>query len=250
MSFLHWNRQASRQFDVLNKDTQFLSDGYFAFSGYPKKNTHTQKKDSTNWCSMLSLVRNNKNPKIAKNQLMQKFCDDSCQNCNFSVIPPLNDRDPANPSCFLAPKACHCNTMTYTHWLSKSHQLSRVPPKLISCPFFRLFPWFSAAWNHLPSCTWIATFLGPPSDSEATGWSASSFCPPSCRFCVEKSWSGQVLKMSAVFMVPWYDNIWCSTSSGLDDSVPLAWGENLCCFLRSFYCRMHDVKLHVGVPWL
>ena len=40
----------------LAQDTQFLSGGYFAFSGYPIK----KKMDGTNGCSTLSLVRNNK----------------------------------------------------------------------------------------------------------------------------------------------------------------------------------------------
>ena len=51
------------------QDTQFLLDGYFAFSGY-----HTQKKDGTNRHSMLSLDRNNHSLKNAENGLMQ--CDD------------------------------------------------------------------------------------------------------------------------------------------------------------------------------
>ena len=67
-------------------------------------------------------------------------------------------------------------------------------------------------------------------------------------FVLQNLEAATFLKVQAVFMAKWYDNIWYSSSSCLDDSVPLAWDENLCCFLCSFCCRMHRVKLHVGVP--
>ena len=51
----YWSLQ---KFWCLEWDTQFLSSGYFAFSGYPIK-----KKHSTNRCSMISLVQINNNNK-------------------------------------------------------------------------------------------------------------------------------------------------------------------------------------------
>ena len=67
----------------LEQDTQFLSGRYFAFSGYPIK-----KKNRTNYCSKLSLVRNSKNLKIAKNQLTRKFCsgDNTVLSINSDLI--------------------------------------------------------------------------------------------------------------------------------------------------------------------
>ena len=61
----------------LEQDTQFFLGGYFAFSRYLWKN------NSTNRCSTLSLARNNKNPKIAKNRLAQKFHDGDKMLCWF-----------------------------------------------------------------------------------------------------------------------------------------------------------------------
>ena len=76
----------------LEQDTQFLSGGYFAFSGYPtkkKKPTTTTQKDSTNRRNTLALVRNNKNPKIAQNRLTQEFRDGKETACEIWTCPSV-----------------------------------------------------------------------------------------------------------------------------------------------------------------
>ena len=54
----------------LERDMQFLSGGYFAFSWYSMKKT-----DSTNRHNTLFLARSNKNLKITQNPLTQNFHD-------------------------------------------------------------------------------------------------------------------------------------------------------------------------------
>ena len=64
-SFLHLDRQVSRWYFVLNKNAIFISRIFCIFR------LSYENTDSVNWCDMLSLARNNKNLKIAKNWLMQ-----------------------------------------------------------------------------------------------------------------------------------------------------------------------------------
>ena len=66
--FLHRDMQVSRRLYGWNKTPNIYRVDVCHFPGT------LWETDSTCQCSMLSLARNNKNPKITKNRLAQKFC--------------------------------------------------------------------------------------------------------------------------------------------------------------------------------
>ena len=99
----------------LAQDMQFLLGGYFASSGY-----HIKKADSTNQCSVLTLVRNNTHLKTAKNQLTPKFHDgdEMCRSCQ-SEIKCINIKHYFNtPSKATKPVKSKQWWPKYIHWVS------------------------------------------------------------------------------------------------------------------------------------